>query len=91
MTPSVACFNLAIAMPMFSRGVPLLVVVALLLVFAGICAVEASRLAPHLEASETCCGFAQCSVLGVALLGFALWAVASYLNPATRFFVRSAS
>ena len=54
------------------RRVPVLLVAAVLLLIAGICAGDQTRLTPHLEGSEACCGFTQCSALVIALIGLAL-------------------
>lgn len=56
-----------------SQKVSTLVIVAFLLLVAAICAGDQTRLTPHLEASDACCGFVQCSVLLITLVGFALW------------------
>jgi hypothetical protein len=73
-----------------SHGVPTVLVVVVLLLIVGICAADQARLMPHLESSEACCGFVQCSVLPIALLGFVLWATVAYLRPPTTPLIRSA-
>ena len=57
------------------------VIVAVLLLIAGICAGEQARLTPHPDVSETCCGFVQCSMLPSVLLGFTPWLIARNLRP----------
>lgn len=65
-----------------SRGIPTLTVVVLLLLIAGLCAGEQMRVTLHLEVSEACCGFTQCSALPVASLGLAVGAAGIVLWPA---------
>jgi len=66
-----------------------LVAVAVLLLVVAICGGEQTRVAPHLEASEACCGFVQCSALTVSLIALALLAAGAYLSAATSLPVRS--
>jgi len=72
-----------------SHHVSALVIVAVLVLLAGICAGGQTHLTPHLEASEACCAFS-CSVLPVGFTAFALWAVVASLKQATVPSVRSA-
>jgi len=72
-----------------SQRVSTLLVVAVLLVIAGICVSEQTRLSPHLEVSEVCCGFTQCSMLATGFFGLALWLGGTYLRAVTNPLVRS--
>ena len=66
------------------RRVPVLLVAAVLLLIAGICAGDQTRLTPHFESSEACGGFTQCSVLVIALIGLALpWIAGAYFITTT--------
>lgn len=72
-----------------SHRVSVLFIVAVLLLVAGICVGEQTRLSPHLEVSEVCCGFTQCSMLAIGFFGLALWLAGTYLRPVTDPLVRS--
>lgn len=72
-----------------SHRAPAVLILAVLLLVVAICAGEQTRVAPHLEASEACCGFVQCSALTVPLIALALLAAGAYLSPATSLPVRS--
>ena len=67
-----------------SHRVVAISVVALLLLIGGLCAVEATHLAPHLAGPDGCCGFLHCSALPIALLALALWAAETHRGLATR-------
>lgn len=68
LTSKVLYPNVSVEMVGFAR-IPTLMVVAVLLLIAGLCASEQTRVTPHLEASEACCGFTQCSVLPAGFWG----------------------
>ena len=92
-----ACFDFRHVMPYpyaamsatLCRGMAIPVVAAFL-VTAGLCAVEATVLTPHLAGPDGCCGLPHCPVLPIALLTLALWATEARLGPATRSAIRFA-
>ena len=81
LTSKVLYPNVSVEMVGFAR-IPTLMVVAVLLLIAGLCVGEQTRVTPHLEASEACCGFTQCSVLPAGFLGLAVGVGGILLGPA---------
>jgi len=64
------------------------VIVAVLLLIVGICAGEQTRLTPHVDVSEACCGFVQCAMVPAELLSFAFWLTGPNLRPEATPFIR---